>query len=293
VARSTYYYRPTASEPRRQDDTDVQDQIERIALEYPRYGYRRITARLQRQGRRVNRKRVLRIMKASDLRCRPLKGFVVTTHSRHRFPLYPNLYQNRVPPAPDRIWVSDITYIRLGRQHLYLAVILDAFSRRVIGWALSHSLEADLVITALHSALRHRRPVPGCIHHRDQGVQYAYHEYTDRLKHCGFAISMSRTGNPYDHAVAKSFFKTLKNEEVYLTESRTAEEAQASIRHFIDPVYNRKRRHSSLGYVPPVEYKLQYQQPPHPRLRWESVSPQWGAVQTQSYLSSTILPIWV
>ncbi|MBU1984834.1 IS3 family transposase [bacterium] len=260
MARSTYYYRSTASEPRRQDDASLQDQIERIALEYPRYGYRRITAQLQRQGLHVNRKRVLRIMKASDLLCRPLKGFVVTTNSRHRFPVYPNLYHNRAPSAPDQIWISDITYIRLGGEHIYLAVILDAFSRRVIGWALSHSLEADLVVTALHSALRHRHPPLGCIHHSDQGVQYACHEYTDLLKHCGFAISMSRKGNPYDNAVAESFFKTLKNEEVYLTEYHTAEEAQASIRHFIEQVYNQKRLHSSLGYVPPIEYELQYKQ---------------------------------
>ena len=238
----------------------MQDQIERIALEYPRYGYRRITAQLQRQGLCINRKRVLRILKASDLLCRPLKGFVVTTNSRHRFPIYPNWYHNRVPSAPDQIWVSDITYIRLGGEHIYLAVILDAFSRRVIGWALSHSLEADLVITALHSALCHRCPRPGCIHHSDQGVQYACHEYADLLTARGFTISMSRKGNPYDNAVAESFFKTLKNEEVYLTEYRTAEEAQASIRHFVDQVYNQKRLHSSLGYVPPVEYELQYNQ---------------------------------
>lgn len=242
----------------------MQDQIERIALEYPRYGYRRITAQLQRQGLRVNRKRVLRIMKASNLLCRPLKGFVVTTNSRHRFPVYPNLYQNQVPSARDQIWVSDITYIRLGGEHIYLAVILDAFSRRVIGWALSHSLEADLVMTARHSALRHRRPRPGCIHHSDQGVQYACHEYTDLLTSRGFTISMSRQGNPYDNAALESFMKTLKREEVYLNEYRTLEEARQGINHFLDHVYNHKRLHSSLGYVRPSNTNFNRDKPPSP-----------------------------
>ena len=256
LPRSSAYY---VSSPIK-DRLDPQDKIEQIVLEYPRYGYRRVTAQLQRQGVNVNRKRVLRLMKASDLLCRPLKGFVVTTDSHHRLPIYPNLYQNQRPTRLDQIWVSDITYIRLENEFVYLAVILDVCSRKAIGWALSSSLEADLTVAALQSALRHRTPPSGCIHHSDRGVQYASHAYTDLLKQHGFRISMSRKGNPYDNATMESFFKTLKSEEVYLTDYRHVKEARQQIRHFIEQVYNQKRLHSALGYVPPVEYELQYKQ---------------------------------
>jgi len=260
LPRSTFYYRSPMVEGRLERQLDLQGRIEQIALDNSGYGYRRITAELRRQGWTVNRKVVLKIMRASDLLVRPLRGFILTTDSKHHFPVYPNLYQNQWPDAPNRIWVADITYIRLPLGFVYLAAILDVFSRRIVGWALSRSLEATLVIEALTMALKARKPPPGLIHHSDRGVQYACHEYTDLLTAHGIAISMSRKGNPYDNAVAESFFKTLKKEEVYLSDYRTPEEARRQIRHFIEQVYNHKRLHSSLGYVPPEEYELQYKQ---------------------------------
>lgn len=260
LPRSTFYYRSSTVEARLERHLDLQGRIEQIAFDYSGYGYRRITAELQRQGVNVNRKVVLKLMRQSDLLVRPLRGFHLTTDSRHAFPVYPNLYQNQCPTAPNQIWVADITYIRLRLGFIYLAVILDAFSRKAIGWALSKSLEATLVIEALQKALADRQPPPGLIHHSDRGVQYACHEYTALLKQHGVQISMSRKGNPYDNAVAESFFKTLKKEEVYLSDYRTAEEARRNIQHFIDQIYNPKRLHSSLGYVPPDEYELQYNQ---------------------------------
>jgi transposase InsO family protein len=257
---STFYYRSRTAEDRLQDQLDVQDRIEQIAFDNSGYGYRRITAELHRQGVIVNRKVVLKIMKASDLLVRPLRGFIITTDSKHPFPVYPNLYQNQWPDAPNCIWVADITYIRLPLGFVYLAAILDVYSRRIVGWALSRSLEAVVVIDALTMALKARKPPPGLIHHSDRGVQYACHEYTTLLESHGFQISMSRKGNPYDNAVAESFFKTLKKEEVYLSDYRSPEEARRQIQHFIEQVYNQKRLHSSLGYVPPAEYELQYKQ---------------------------------
>ena len=260
LPRSTFYYQSSTAEDHLQDRLDLQDRIEQIAFDYSGYGYRRITAELHRQGVIVNRKVVLKIMRASDLLVRPLRGFVITTDSKHPFPVYPNLYQNQWPDAPNRIWVADITYIRLPLGFVYLAAIQDVFSRRIVGWALSCSLEATLVIDALTMALNDRKPLPGLIHHSDRGVQFACHDYTDLLTAHGIAISMSRKGNPYDNAVAESFFKTLKKEEVYLSDYRTPEEARRQIQHFIEQVYNQKRLHSSLGYVPPAEYELQYKQ---------------------------------
>jgi putative transposase len=260
LPRSTFYYRSTTVEDRLKRDLDLQDKIEQIALYNHGYGYRRITAELHQQGVNVNRKVVLKIMRQSDLLVRPLRGFIITTDSKHPFPVYPNLYRNQWPDAPNRIWVADITYIRLPLGFVYLATILDVFSRKIVGWALSHSMEATLVIEALTMALKVRKPPPGLIHHSDRGVQYACHEYTGLLKQHGVQISMSRKGNPYDNAVAESFFKTLKKEEVYLSDYRTPEEARRQIQHFIEHVYNQKRLHSSLGYVPPAVYELQYKQ---------------------------------
>lgn len=257
---STYYYRSRTAEDRLARRLDLQDRIEALAFNKAGYGCRRITAELRRQGVIVNHRLVLKIMKESDLLVRPLLGFTITTDSRHALAVYPNLYQNQWPTAPDRIWVADITYIRLPLGFVYLAVILDAFSRKVVGWALSKSLEADLVIEAMTMALSERKPAPGLIHHSDRGVQYASHAYTDLLKQHGVQISMSRKGNPYDNAVAESFFKTLKKEEVYLSDYQTPEEARRQIRRFINQVYNTERLHSALGYTTPTEFELQYNQ---------------------------------
>jgi transposase InsO family protein len=235
-------------------DLELRDQIQKVALEWPSYGYRRITKELRRQGREVNHKRVLRIMREDNLLCLRKRSFIRTTDSNHGFAIYPNLAREMVVDGIDQLWVSDLTYIRLLREFIYLAVILDAYSRRCVGWALGRSLEAELAVEALKMALSHRR-VEGTVHHSDRGVQYASQEYTELLRENGMRISMSRRGNPYDNAKAESFMKTLKSEEVNLYEYESLEEARERIGHFLDDVYNRKRLHSALGYVPPVEFE--------------------------------------
>ena len=256
LARSSYYYQPRGAAPeKRQADADLRDRIEEIALRFPRYGYRRMTRQLQREGFPVNHKRVLRLMRESDLLVKCRRKWLSTTDSRHGFRVYPNLCQDVRTSGVNQVWVADLTYVRLRWEFVYLAVILDAFSRRVVGYALSRSLEASLTVAALQAALADRRPPPGCIHHSDRGVQYACDEYVKLLTEAGLRISMSRRGNPYDNAQVESFFKTLKHEEVNLTEYRNLEEAAASIGAFIEQIYNRERLHSALGYLPPAEFE--------------------------------------
>jgi transposase InsO family protein len=198
---------------------------------------------------------VLRLMRQDNLLCLRHKSFVVTTDSRHNLPVYPNLAAAITPSSVNQLWRADITYIRLRTEFIYLAVVLDAFSRRVIGWALGRTLEAALAVSALTMALRQRRPTPGWVHHSDRGVQYASHEYTDMLKQNGARISMSRKGNPYDNAACESFMKTLKYEEIYRSEYRDLADAYAQIGEFLERVYNQQRLHSALGYVPPAEFE--------------------------------------
>jgi putative transposase len=236
-------------------EMEIRDEMQKIALESAAYGYRRITAELQRRGFDINHKRVLRMMREDNLLCVRRRSFVVTTDSRHNLPIYPNLAGQTVPTAINQLWVADITYIRLRTEFIYLAVVLDAFSRRVIGWALGRTLEAKLAVTALRMAMVERKPEPGLVHHSDRGIQYASNEYTEMLKHQQAQISMSRKGNPYDNAACESFMKTLKYEEVYRNEYRDFQEARASIHEFLERVYNEKRLHSALGYVPPVEFE--------------------------------------
>ena len=256
LARSSYYYQPRGASPAKlQADADLRHRIEEIALRFSRYGYRRMTRQLQREGFPVNHKRVLRLMRASDLLVKCRRKWVSTTDSRHGFRVYPNLYAQTRPTGLNQLWVADLTYVRLRWEFVYLAVILDAFSRRVVGYALSHSLEASLTVAALQSALADRRPAPGCIHHSDRGVQYACDDYVKLLTDAGLRISMSRRGSPYDNAQAESFFKTLKHEEVNLSEYRNLGEAASSIGAFIEQIYNRERLHSALGYLPPVEFE--------------------------------------
>jgi putative transposase len=255
VSRAGFYrwqHAPPAADP----DLDLRDEIQRIALESPCYGWRRVTAELHRRGWAVNHKRVWRLMREDNLLCLRRRKFVVTTDSNHRLPVYPNLAGDLVLTGIDQLWVADITYIRLEIEFVYLAVILDAYSRRAIGWALDRTLEDDLSLAALRMALRARSPAPGgLVHHSDRGIQYAAKDYTDLLKAHQIDISMSRKGNPYDNARCESFMKTLKYEEVYRQEYHDLAEARASIQRFIEKVYNQKRLQSALGYRPPVEFE--------------------------------------
>lgn len=249
------YYRFRRHHESKPASMTVRNQIQHIALCWPAYGYRRVHAELVRQGWKINHKRVLRLMRSDNLLCVRRRKFFFTTDSRHGLPIYPNLVEELAVTGIDQLWVADITYIRLQLEFVYLAVLLDAFSRRCLGWALQRSLEAVLALDALRMALRYRRPKPGLVHHSDRGVQYASRDYTAELEQHGIRISMSRAASPYDNAQAESFIKTLKYEEVYRSEYRSLEEARASIGEFLDKIYNRERLHSALGYRPPLEFE--------------------------------------
>jgi transposase InsO family protein len=256
LSLSSYYYKSkeqVLSEVKKEND--LLDHIERIALEFPRYGYRRITHQLEREGITVNHKRVLRLMRESSLLVATKRKWVKTTDSNHCYPVYSNLVKDFILTGINQIWVVDITYIRILLGFVYLAVILDAFSRKALGYCISKSLDTELALQALRMAIQRRIPQKGVIHHSDQGVQYASKDYTDELLKHGFKISMSRKGNPYDNAKAESFMKTLKQEEVYLWDYSTFEDTQKRIPYFIDAVYNQKRLHSSLDYLPPNEFE--------------------------------------
>ncbi len=256
LCRSTYYHR-SKEQPlwKKKQEADLRDRIEHIVCEFPGYGYRRVTAQLHREGYLMNHKKVLRIMRESSLLCAVKRSYKRTTNSQHPYPRYPNLVKNLVVSALNQVWVADITYIRILTTFVYLAVILDSFSRKVIGYALSKSLDTSLTLSALKMAFVEREAPRGCIHHSDQGVQYAAHEYVKELKEHGFLISMARTGNPYENAQAESFFKTLKHEEVYLWDYRTLDDVVKRVPYFIEEVYNKKRLHSALGYIPPDEFE--------------------------------------
>jgi transposase InsO family protein len=262
VNRAWYYAKQQAlaEPPKRAEEVALRDSIEQIILDFPGYGYRRVTHALSRAGWNVNHKRVLRIMREESLLCHLKRHFVHTTDSRHPYPIYPNLVNGRTPDAPDRIWVADFTYIRLRSDFVFLATILDAYSRRCVGWNLSTRMDTNLALGALEEALATREVKPGLIHHSDRGVQYASTAYTERLLDMGLHISMSAKGNAYDNAKAESFFKTLKQEEVYLKEYHSFEDASSNLGQFIEEVYNAKRLHSSLGYVPPLEFEAAYYQ---------------------------------
>jgi putative transposase len=258
VSRCGFYRFGENAEPGPDPHMDLRDDIQRIALEWPCYGRPRITAELRHWGWTVNPKLVYRLMREDNLLCVRKRKFVVTTDSNHTRRIYPNLAPGLILTAPDQLWRADLTYIRLRDEFVFLAVILDAYSRCVIGWALDRTMEDELTLTALRMALSRRAVQSGLVHHSDRGSQYASNDYTDLLKARGIAISMSRKGNPWDNAACESFMKTLKYEEVHRNEYRDLAEARACIAEFLEKVYNQKRLHSALGYLPPAEFEAQH-----------------------------------
>lgn len=258
IPRSTYYEWKRRSAPT-DTNQELKQSIHHIALEFPGYGYRRITAALHRQNNKVNHKRVLRIMREEHILCKRKSFKPHTTNSNHNQPLYPNLTRGLVVTRPNQLWVADITYVGIANSWIYLAAIIEIYSRKCIGWELSRRLDTILALNALEMAIEKRTHFgfTELIHHTDRGVQYASNVYTERLKTLGITISMTETGNPRENAYAESFFKTFKVEEVYLKEYNTFEDAFQNIQQFIEDVYNAKRLHSSIGYKPPNEMEAE------------------------------------
>lgn len=260
LPKSTYYYRlRTEGERLSKEKTDValKEEIDRIHFDFPTYGRRKLIAELRRRGIVVNHKKVERIQRKFGLFPITVRKFVRTTDSDHCLKKYPNLLKDAVVTDLDEAWVADITYVRIETGFAFVAVILDLLSRKCIGWAISKRIDTRLTLCALNMALEKRKPLPGCIHHSDQGVQYCSKQYVDRLNEWGFRISMSRKGNPYDNAWAESFMKILKYEEVYLMGYETYDDVLERLPRFIEELYNQKRVHSSIRYLTPEEFEWQ------------------------------------
>jgi putative transposase len=252
------YYRSLLEQHPEEESMEVRAAIQEIALgHHRRYGYRRVAAELRRRGLKVNHKRVVRLMQEDNLLAIRQRRFIITTDSQHNLEVYLNLTKRMKLSAVNQLWIADLTYIRLKSEFVYLAVILDAWSRRVVGWALDRSLAARLAVTALERAIAERQPGPGLVHHSDRGTQYASHDYVSLLGEHHMTPSMSRPANPYDNATCESFMKTLKQEEIYCREYRDLEDLQTNLEEFLDNYYNRLRLHSALGYRTPAEFEEQ------------------------------------
>ncbi|QFP75270.1 IS3 family transposase [Deinococcus sp. AJ005] len=239
-------------------DRQLAEDIEAVVLKWTGYGYRRVTHKLARRGRPANHKRVLRVMRERRLLCRTKRRYQATTDSTHNQSRFANLLPHVIPTRPDQVWQADLTYIRVKQGFVYLACVLDSFTREMVGWSLSRFMDAALPLAALDNALKARRPAVGLVHHSDQGVQYASRMYVDRLRSMRMIPSMSRKGNPYDNARMESFYKTLKMEEVNLQDYVDLDDARQHLDRFIGVLYNQERLHSSLGYVPPIEFAARY-----------------------------------
>ena len=256
ISRASFY-RQWEEHASRELDQELRDLIQHTALQHPYYGYRKVTQSLHRQGRPVNAKKVRRLMHEDNLLAQRKRKFVRTTDSAHDFVVYPNLAKNLVLNDVNQLWVADITYVRLGEEFVYLAVVLDAYSRRVIGWALGRNLEARLALAALDRAIAARQPHPGLVHHSDRGTQYASDKYVKRLEGIGATLSMSRAGRPWENGKCERFMRTLKQEEVEARSYRNLEELHHNVEEFMETIYNRERLHAALDYQSPVEFEQQ------------------------------------